>query len=358
MTTPFTFETVDDGTQGGVHGELSLALDKQGNPRVAYAQPSGAIMLARRDSGAWTLERLPSGSNVALIGERICLAIDSNGNPHLAYRDLTGGDLIHAVKTGSDWTFNHVVTLLTPVGGGGVDGVAFALHPGRLDPSQRDVPFFAYTDLATGGLGFAHSGIGPSPVAVDIDHGPTRTEFGHASATFDPSEGFFFAYVGSANLGAPNPQVSVRSAFVVDIEQGTISQVQTLEQSESINVISTGLARTAFEGCIAYFDLASKTVKSQFLSPDVPRSEIIETNINSGPPSAAQNGAIAAPAFRVAYADANAVKLASRNQFGDWTVEIVDPVSGISPSLAYDNSGTAHLAYAAGGKLKYARRSE
>ena len=35
------------------------------------------------------------------------------------------------------------------------------------------------------------------------------------------------------------------------------------------------------------------------------------------------------------------------------------PVSGAgNASLAYDNSGTVHIAYAAGGGAKYARRQE
>jgi hypothetical protein len=62
--------------------------------------------------------------------------------------------------------------------------------------------------------------------------------------------------------------------------------------------------------------------------------------------------------FRVAYADSDAIKLASRTPSGVWTVETVDAVSGGSPSLAYDNFGTANIAYTVGGKLKYTRRSE
>ena len=54
----------------------------------------------------------------------------------------------------------------------------------------------------------------------------------------------------------------------------------------------------------------------------------------------------------------DAVKLASRSPSGTWTVEAVDAVSAGSPSLAYDNAGTANIACVAGGTLKYARRSE
>jgi hypothetical protein len=357
MATPFTFETADDGGQGPVHGELSLALDKTGNPRVAYAQQvSGQIMVARRDGGAWTRESVPGGAVGS--GVRICLAIDSQGNPQLAYRDQASGELIHAVKSADQWTFTHVATRLTDHKPGGVGTIAFALHPGRHDPESRDVPFFVYADPATDGIGFAHSGIGPSPVVVQLD--PTLlTTFGQPSAAFDPSEGFFIAYVGFFHDGSPVDFVSVRATLVTDIEQGTLAPPAVIEGSKLINVRSpTSIVRTAFEGCISYFDRANKTLKAQVASPELPepRIEIVATSVNNvtaTPSAAASRGQ-----FRVAYADDTAIKLASRGPSGDWTVEVVDPVSGLLPSLAYDNSGTANLAYAVGGQLKYARRSE
>jgi hypothetical protein len=82
----------------------------------------------------------------------------------------------------------------------------------------------------------------------------------------------------------------------------------------------------------------------------------VAANINAEvTPSAAQNP-LAEGKFGVAFADTDAIKLASRSRFGDWTVEIVDGVFGGTPSLAYD-SGKANIAYAAGGKLKYATRT-
>jgi len=83
--------------------------------------------------------------------------------------------------------------------------------------------------------------------------------------------------------------------------------------------------------------------------------ETVAANVNNiVTPSAAANRGD----FRVAYSDTDAVKLASRSPSGTWTVEAVDAVSAGSPSLAYDNAGTANIAYVAGGALKYARRSE
>jgi hypothetical protein len=287
---------------------------------------------------------------------RPLLAIDSQGNPQLAYRDLSSGELIHAVKSAGQWTFTHVVTRLTPDHRpSGVGSIAFALNPGRLDPESRDVAFFVYVDLATDGIGFAHTGsIGPTPVTVQDDPNDLFT-FGEPSATFDPSEGFFVAYVGFFHTGAPQDTVSVRATLITDIEKGTFAAPAVIEDSQFINVRSTSIVRTFSDGCIAYFDIAGKTLKASVSQIGSSSIETVAANVNNiVTPSAAANRGD----FRVAYADTDAIKLASRSPSGVWTVEVVDAVSGGSPSLAYDNSGTANIAYAAGAQLKYARRSE
>jgi hypothetical protein len=285
------------------------------------------------------------------------VAVDSQGNPQIAYRDLSSGELIHAVKSAGRWSFTHVPTRLTPDHRpSGVGVVDFALHPGRLDTESRDVGYFVYVDLATDGIGFAHTGsIGPTPVTVQDDPNDL-TLFAGPSAAFDPSENFFVAYVGIFQTGAPQDSVSVRATHVTDIETGAFSEPTVIEGSQFINVRRpTSIVRTFSDGCLAYFDIANKTLKASVSSGGLSGIETVATNVSSIPtPSAAakQNE------FRVAYADTDAIKLASRSRSGVWTVEAVEAVSGGTPSLAYDNSGTANIAYAAGGRLRYARRSE
>jgi hypothetical protein len=354
MATPFTFEVVADGIAVG-GGEVSLALDKAGNPRIAFSQrDTGQIIVAQRNGGTWTHESVSSG--FVGIESSLKLAIDSQGNPQLAYRDLNGGDLIHAVKGATQWSFTHIRTRLTPAGTDDVGEIAFALHPGRLDTESRDVGYFVYRNLTTDGIGFAHTGsLGPTPVTVQVVE--TRvTTFGGPSTTFDPSEGFFVTYVGFFHTGAPQDSVSIRATVLTDIEKGTFADPAVIDNSPLLNVRRpTSIVRTFSDGCIAYFDVASKTLKASVSSGGASAIETVATNINSViTPSAAVKGAD----FRIAYADIDGVKLASRSRSGVWAVEVVDAASAGSPSLAYDKSGTANIAYAAGGTLKYARRSE
>jgi len=243
---------------------------------------------------------------------------------------------------------------------GGVGGIDFALHPGRLDTESRDVGFFAYVDLATGGIGFAHTaGVGPTPVTVEADIDSDQNTFAGPSVSFDSSENFFVAYVFIVKTGSPQDTVSVRLKSVVDIEKGTFSNPPAIIDgpSRALNVRTpTSIARTLFTGCVAYFDLASKTLKASIADPSVGQAllETVAANLNGfvTPSAAARQNQ-----FRVAFADADAVKLASRSDAGVWTIETVEAVSAASPSLAYDNSGTANIAYSAGGKVRYARGS-
>jgi hypothetical protein len=354
MATSFTFEQVADNIPASP--DVSLALDRTGNPRIVFShRDSGQIFVARRDSGAWTVENVPSGFMAA--DSRPRLAIDSQGNPQIAYRDRDSGHLIHGVKGGSQWSFTHVPTQLATGDPSGVGTIDFLLHPGRLDTESRDVGYFVYVDLATNGVGFAHTGsIGPTPVSVQDEPESDQLAFAGPSAMFDPSENFFVGYVRIFKTGAPQDAVSVRSTHVVDIEESTFANATVIEGSQSINVRRpTSIVRTFSDGCLAYFDMANMVLKAGISSGGFSSIETIASNVrNIATPSAAAKG----NQFRVAYADSDALKLASRSGSGTWTTEAVEAVSGGTPSLAYDNAGTANVAYSAGARLRYARRSE
>ena len=364
MSGAFTFEVIDQGSAISVHGELSLALDRQGNPSVAYALASGAIMLARRSGGAWTREELPSGSTAVLDDTRIRLAIDSRGSPHVAFRHQTGV-LVYAVKRDNQWS--NPIQVSTALSGGprpaGIAAFDMGVHPGRLTPELRDIPQLVYADLTTGDLGYtqiggtSHAPMSIAQIGKDEEKAATQTGL-HASMTFDPgSEEMHIAYVSHVEQESVT-LVTLRRKRIIGTQPLALSPATDIEKSEAINVLSTSIVRTGFSTCIAYFDLASRSVKAFFESADLPgcgRIEPVDSNIGATVEvSAAANRG----QFRITYADANAIKLASRDRVGAWAVESVEAVSGKLPSLAYDNAGTANLAYATGGALKFARRVE
>lgn len=282
---------------------------------------------------------------------RAWLAIDSAGNPQVAYRDRSSGELIHAKKAAGQWTLEHIPTHLTPLRtANSIGAVHFSLRP------SNDVAHFVYTDLATDGIGFAHNGsLGPTPVPVHVASSDLVT-FGHPSAAFDSSENFDVGYVKFFETGGPQNDISVLGTTMVGVQPVTFSQPVVVDDSPNLAVNRpTSIVKTDFRECLAYFDVASKTLKASVSEAGLGSIETVATNIkNVVTPSAAANG----NAFRIAFADFDAVKLASRDRFGTWTLEVVDPVFGGPPSLAYDSGGTANIAYVTRGSLKYARRSE
>jgi hypothetical protein len=354
MAASFTLETVANGVAAGGNG-VGIAVDKAGNPSIAFIQPgSGQIVVARKNGGTWTHENAPSA--FADLDTSPCLAIDSQGNPHIAYKNISSGELVHGFKSGGQWSSKTVPTRLDgahPTAG--VNGFALVLHPGHFTPESRDAAYFVYVDLGTGCVGFAHTDAGRSPSIVQAVI--TGLSFAGPAATFDGSENFFVSYVSLFETGSPQPRIAVMQAQLTDTTKGTFSQPFTVDGTQSLNVRrGTSIARNAGGGCIAYCDNTSSSLKAAVAEPGASDIETIASNLTFITPSVANNRF---SNFRVAYNDHDGVKLASRNQLPDWTVETVDAVSAGPVSLAYDsNSNTAHIAYVTGGGVKHAFRTD
>jgi hypothetical protein len=355
MTTSFILETVANGVAAGGNG-VGLAVDKAGNPSIAFIQPgNGQVVLARKNGGTWTHENAPSA--FALPDSRPSLAIDSQGNPHIACKNISTGELVYVFKNGGQWSFKVIPTRLDgahPTAG--INDVALVLHPGHFTPQSRDAAYFVYVDLGTGCVGFAHTDAGRSPSIVQALI--TGLSFAGTSATFDGSENFFASYVSSFETGSPQPRMAVMQTQLTDTSKGTFSKPFTIDGTTNLNVrAGTSIARNAGGGCIAYCDNTTKTLKAAVAVPGGSDIETIASNVSPFiAPSAANNRF---SNFRVAYTDHDGVKLASRNQMPDWTVEMVDAVSAGPASLVYDsNSNTAHIAYVTGGGVKHASRTD
>jgi hypothetical protein len=351
--TAFTFETVDGGANPA--GLCCLALDKAGNPRIAFAGPQGEIKLAQRNAGAWSVEDVTAGEFVAKIeNSRVWLQIDSLGNPHVAYRGALTGHLIYGVKRGDHWTFQALPTS-TSHGVAGLVHLAFMLHP------DFDTPHFIFTNLTDAALGYTRM-IGGAFKTTAITGADPLDDLGVItngllpSAVLDPSSGAinvsYVMEVGSGRHKLRWKRILDPTADKLSVEQETLSAPQPL--GEGIFIRLTSIAATFRDRCVAHYDGADRSLKVSLPNGPVPITQIVAQNIAATIPSAAQHGGL----YRVAFADGNQVKLALRDRFTNWTVETVDAAGGAMPSLAYGNANNCHIGYVSGGTLKYATRKE
>jgi hypothetical protein len=358
--TQFTFETVDNSV--AIRGQSTLALDRSGTPRIAYATAAGVVKLARRDTGTWTFEELPSAVVQPHDEDPVRLAIDSQGNSHVAYLEKTTFGVIHFVNRDNHWQPTTVPT----TNPNGVINLSFQLHPGHDEPSLRDTPQFAYHDTGKLVLGYTRMVNGKFVPATIDDREAENTQADaplfdtglHSSMAFEPSSDVLrIAYFDLDNHGGLPVQRPFQ-ARIVDIAANIKSRQSpiTLLNEDRSHGICASLALAEGRTCVAYVDLTSHAVKAVVLQFDLPQPshETVAPVTVRTLPSAAQNRGD----FRIAFiADGN-LKLATRNRFGIWTAEVVDTADSSPPSLAYDNRGNAHIAYVQGHTLRHATRKE
>lgn len=360
----FTIETVDGPAR--VRGQCCLALDKSGNPRIAYAGSGGDVRLARRDGGAWTVENLPTGTFVTPSDvDRVCLEIDSQDQPHIAYVDNESGHLIYGVRDDDGWTLTPVPSSLLLGDPRGVVNISLKLHPGRLSADLsttelKDAPTLGFHDLTSVSLAYARRVDGkfkPAVVASTASLATALDDSGVASTgmnlsmAFDRlSESLHLAY--SSRVAEVQ---RLRRKRILDTTAGDLSSSDLLAD-DRIVVGATSIAKGEGTTCVAFADITNRQLKAWVELFDLPEPsrELIAADVPGTVPSVALNRG----EFRVAYADNDNPKLASRDRFGKWSLEVIDPAGGAMPSLAYDKRGNAHIAYVAGSTLKYATRSE
>jgi plastocyanin len=72
------------GPAGGTAVVSAIGVGSDGEPLIAYGN-DGRTELARRSGGGWTTEQVPGDG-----GYGVSMAMDQDGNPHLAYYDAAG----------------------------------------------------------------------------------------------------------------------------------------------------------------------------------------------------------------------------------------------------------------------------
>src|SRR5512136_1163117 len=92
---------------GGVGvGYLSLALDNEGVPHIAYSDlTSYDLKYAMRIDSIWWTQTVNYYGDVGFTPS---LALDSAGNPNISFLDYTNYRLMYAKWTGAEWYFDTV----------------------------------------------------------------------------------------------------------------------------------------------------------------------------------------------------------------------------------------------------------
>ncbi|EKF87111.1 PKD domain-containing protein [Methanobacterium formicicum DSM 3637] len=131
-------ETVDDS--GDVGMWCSLVIDSLGAPHISYSAglSGGVLKYAYYTETKWVIEVVDSLDSLASK-----LILDPAGNPRIVYQDVVTSNLKYAYKEGSNWIINNINTL---------DGAGHWLS---LTCDSQGVPYVSYMS-ANSAIGFAY----------------------------------------------------------------------------------------------------------------------------------------------------------------------------------------------------------
>lgn len=132
-------------TSGNYVGEgNSIDLDQAGNPQVAsFDITKKAVRYAYWDGKQWKAETVDQLNDKAEL-DHVSLKVDAQGHPHLAYYDAGAGVLKYAVRGADGWQI-QIVDRSGNVG----------LNPSLFLDSQG-TPYIAYVDVGKHNLKLAH----------------------------------------------------------------------------------------------------------------------------------------------------------------------------------------------------------
>ncbi|MFD3997111.1 hypothetical protein [Streptomyces sp. NPDC058583] len=352
MAVTFQAETVDSSS---VQGQLTLLVTKTGIPHVVYTSPAGRIRYAHKGGGGWVQEELPPGAETTGGDDRVCIVLDSHEKPHVAFRDRQNDHLVYGVKNGT-WKFEEV-----PTQGGihprGAQHISLRLHPGRFDSGLRDTPHLSYHDLFHPRLAY----VAKTPEdgrltwkghVEEVDYPGDPHDAGlHSSLVFDADETIGIAYFDDRADTYQRPKLAMRGDFewAKELLDGTTAR------GEFASMVPGLVGRDA----IGYYDVENKQIAVWIRDRAEPpaRREVVARDV----PRGAKPSLAATPthALRVAYVDAGGLRVALRSANDTWDVTTLDTATTAAwPSLAYDQTGAAHIAWVSGGTLKYARGTE
>lgn len=149
-------------------GRLSLALDGQGNPVIAFnATNAKEIKVVWRKPGAasWTVETVETVST--LVGDqRVAAGVGANGEPVVVYVDGKGNVRLGEHKVGGGWTKSSITTGVSPKSPSLVVDAAGALHVAWTEIESDTAPIRYASRAATGTTWSQATLVNPPATAV------------------------------------------------------------------------------------------------------------------------------------------------------------------------------------------------
>lgn len=309
----------------------SLAIDSQDNLHLSYVDRSVGVKYAVRRGGVWTNETV---AGPAERGTSNDIAVDSLSSPHVCYFNRSNDDLTYAAKSGGVWIQETV------------DSDVMVGADCSIATDQSNVPHISYRDVTNRNLKYATIVNGTWNQEV-VDKGVEDDVGEYSSIALDmagrPHISYFddthddLKYVYRDPMGSWNVQ--------------RVDEVGAVGWSTSIVIDSTG------DPHFSYFDMTHEDLKYA-RGPGFPWFN--ETVDSAG--SVGSNTSIVIDSnnsIHMAYYDFSNGDLKYANDtLGSWSAEIVDSVGdvGLYPSLIIDSSGRIHISYfnASSKSLKYA----
>lgn len=340
----FARDTVDQVGDPGYY--VSLAHDGSDNPHMIYFTAGHELRDAHRTAG-WTITPI---TTVSFRGPTD-LKIDALDNLHVTYFDRGTNRLIYAMRTGSTWSFDTVITF--------PGTFALGYHSLALDPTGQ--PVIAYFDPNLQALRLARR-TGSTWTFEDVDSSIVSGEYcslaigssGSLAISYNHNDGGF-TFNGDLRFAE-----SPGSGWTVNSLDGAAGD--DFGRFASLALEATGDPSYP-NWHMAYYDASNRWLRYAFyneslgsLSFDYP-----DRSAETGQYADVARSSLTPGMAYISYYDATNGHLKyTQGSPGSWAVAAVDNTGDVGrhTSIAMDGTPQPHISYydVTGGDLKYAYR--
>lgn len=314
---------------------ISIAVDAQGNPHIAYFNNNGPMDYASWTGSTWNIQQVTGD----ISGSFLSLVLDSSGNPHIAYAGSGGLSYISGTNSlGSAWTTPQVV-----------DSTPYSGWLCSLALNQNGNPAISYF------VGFANQ----------IKYASWTSSGGWQTALITTISGGYNTYRAWTSLAfdqAGNPHVAYEDMYNNKLDYASLSgstwTTTTIDSTDGTG-ISLGFNPVTGNAAVSYYDGTTENLKFATQTGSTWSIQVVDTGVGGYDPQAtslAFDPRCGNPA--IAYYDASndQLKYAYMMSSQTWNIEVIDSSNvddtgqgtnevGYQATLAFDLTGAPHVAY-------------